>query len=141
MGATPVGQLKKNNRQNSSVHIVRNRYLQAHVINQYIDVTVIDNSIRILFNLFMPNGISHRYRLEQSISVLRVAGWYFHLYSNFNRTPCKQSVENLIRRRVLCLIWVCTVCRCPTKRTLGLNMLIRCFTSHSTIFRPCQVIS
>ena len=30
-------------------------------------------------------------------------------------------MENLIRRRVLWrLIWFCTVCRCPTKRTLGL---------------------
>ena len=28
----------------------------------------------------------------------------------------KQTVETLIRR----LIWVCTVCICPTKRTLGL---------------------
>ena len=33
----------------------------------------------------------------------------------------KQTVENLIRRRVLRhLIWFRTVCRCPTKRTLGL---------------------
>ena len=43
------------------------------------------------------------------------------LYSNFNRTFCKQTAETLIRRRVLRrLILVCTVCLCPTKRTLGL---------------------
>ena len=28
-------------------------------------------------NRFMPNGISHRYQLEQSISVLMDAGWWF----------------------------------------------------------------
>ena len=30
-----------------------------------------------LLNQFMLNIISHRYRLEQSISVLRDDGWYF----------------------------------------------------------------
>ena len=29
-----------------------------------------------LLNLLKPNEISHSYRLDQSISVLRVAGWY-----------------------------------------------------------------
>ena len=29
------------------------------------------------FNSFMPNGISHRYQLKQSISFLRDVGWYF----------------------------------------------------------------
>ena len=38
-----------------------------------------------------------------------------------NRTFCKLTVETLIRRRVLRRpVWVCTVCLCPTKRTLGL---------------------
>ena len=33
-----------------------------------------------------------------------------HLYSNFNRSFCKQIVETLIRHHILlCLIWVCTV--------------------------------
>ena len=37
---------------------------------------------------------------------------------------CKQKVEILIRRRVLRrLIWVCTVCLCPTKRTPNLYVL------------------
>ena len=36
-----------------------------------------------------------------------------------------QTVENLIRRRVgRRLIWFCTVCRYPTKRSLGLYGLI-----------------
>ena len=49
---------------------------------------------------------------------------FFHFYLNSNRIFCKQSVENLIRRRGLRrLIWFCTVCQCPIKRTLGFNGL------------------
>ena len=33
--------------------------------------------MRTAFNPFMPNGISHRYQLEQSISVLRDVRYYF----------------------------------------------------------------
>ena len=44
---------------------------------------------------------------------------------NFYRTFCKQTVETLIRYRVLLgLIWFCTVYLCPTKRTLGICGLI-----------------
>ena len=58
------------------------------------------------------------------LQILGVLGGIFHLISNFNRKFCKQTVETLIRRRVLRrLIWVSTVCLCPTKRTLGLNGL------------------
>ena len=32
------------------------------------------------FNQFKPTGISHRYQLEQSISVLRDVGWYFFIF-------------------------------------------------------------
>ena len=53
--------------------------------------------------------------------VLGLLGGIFHFHSNFKRNLCKQTVENLIRRRVLRrLIWFCTVCQSPTKRTLGL---------------------
>ena len=110
------------------------------------------------FNPFKLNGISHSYQVDQSISILRIVGWYFSFYSklthlcqmilptiisrtcpfpilgvldgivhfcpNFNVTFCKQTVETLIRRRILgCLIWVCTVCLCPIKRALGFNGL------------------
>ena len=72
-------------------------------------------------NPFVLNGISHSSQLDQSISILRVIGWYFSFFSNFNRTFCKQTVETLIRRHIMRrLIWVCTVFLCPTKRTLGL---------------------
>ena len=38
----------------------------------------------------------------------------------------KKTVENLIRRRVLWrLVWFCTVCRCPTRRTLDFYGLSR----------------
>ena len=39
--------------------------------------------MRTAFNPFMPNGISHRYQLEQSISVLRDVGWYFSFLFKF----------------------------------------------------------
>ena len=46
---------------------------------------------------------------------------FFNFYSNANRTFWEQTVETLIVRRALRrLIWVCAVCLCPTKRTLGL---------------------
>ena len=48
-------------------------------------------------------------------------GCKFHFYSNLNRTFCKVTVQTLIRRHSLGhLVWVCTFCMCPTKRTLGL---------------------
>ena len=52
-------------------------------------------------------------------------GSKFKFHSNFRSTPCKQTVQNLIRRcgtrRTQRLIWFCTVCRWPIKRPLGLN--------------------
>ena len=76
-------------------------------------------------NPFKPNGISHSYQVDQSISVLKgcwVCGVSF--FSNFSRIFCEQAVETLIRHRVLRrLIWVFTVCICPTKRMQGDNGL------------------
>ena len=47
-------------------------------------------------------------------------GGIFHFYSSFNRKLCKQTVETLVRRRILWrLIWVCTICLCPTKWSRG----------------------
>ena len=49
----------------------------------------------------------------------------FQFYSNLKRNFSLQTVENLIRCRVLRgLIWFCTVCQCPTKRMLGLYGLM-----------------
>ena len=65
----------------------------------------------------MLDIFSHPYQLDESISNFRVVGWYFSFLFNF----CLQTVENLIRRCALRrLIRFCTVCQCPTKKTLGL---------------------
>ena len=85
-----------------------------------IECVLVEYEIQNFIYPFIPNGISQCYKLEQSISVLRDVGWYFSFYSNFKRNFCKQTVESVIRRRILRrLIWFCTICRCPTKRTLG----------------------
>ena len=61
----------------------------------------------------MPNVFAHLYQLVESISNFRVVVWYFSFYSNFERHPCKQTVENLI------WFWqVALFCRYPTKRTI-----------------------
>ena len=80
---------------------------------------------RYRFKPFMPNVISNLYQLDESISIFRIVGWYFSFYSSFKRNFCKQTVENLTRCHVLLrLIWFCTVCRYPTKKTQGLYGLI-----------------
>ena len=80
----------------------------------------------------MPNVFPQSYQTDQSISVLRVVGWYFSFYSDFKRNFCKQTVENLIRRRILRrLIWFCTVWRCPTKRTPGFYGLTHWYETYT----------
>ena len=55
--------------------------------------------------------------LNSSFMFLGMLGGVILCQSNFNRKFCKQTVENLIRRHVLWrLIWICTVCLCPTKK-------------------------
>ena len=72
----------------------------------------------------MPNGIYHFLSIRPVHLRSRVVRLYLHFYQNSNITYCKQTVKTLIRSRVLRrLIWVCTVCLCYTKRTLGLNGL------------------
>ena len=39
--------------------------------------------------------------MDESISILGLVGGIFPFYSNFKRNFCKQTVENLIRRRIL----------------------------------------
>ena len=52
-------------------------------------------------------------------------GGVFILFKNFNRKNFKQTAETQVRPPLLNhLIWVCTVCICPTKRTLGLYVFI-----------------
>ena len=61
------------------------------------------------------------YNWTSPFPILGLLGDILHLYSNFRRHFCQQTVENLIRCRILrCLIWFCTDCRCPTETMLGL---------------------
>ena len=65
----------------------------------------------------LPTLISRK----SPFKIIGVLGGVFHFFPNFNRTFCKQTVKILIRHRIMqCLIWVCTVCLCLLKRTLGL---------------------
>ena len=64
-------------------------------------------------------------RWTSPFPILGLLGCIFHFYSKLNRNFCLQTMEDLIRRLVLRrLIWFCTVCPCPTKRTLGLSGLM-----------------
>ena len=47
-----------------------------------------------VFKPFKPNGISHFYQMDQTISVLRIIGCVFVLFK-FNRKFCKQTLETL----------------------------------------------
>ena len=85
----------------------------------------------------MPEWISILYHLYWMSSFLGLSGGIFRVYSNCDRTLCMQTLDTLIRRRILRrLIWVCTVCLCPIKRTLGLcgYFVLMCFQSRSD---PC----
>ena len=77
---------------------------------------------------FMPNEISLLYQMDESISNLRVGKFLdgkFQFHSKIKKCILyKQRVQNLIRHCILqCLISFCTLCRCPIKRTPGLNGL------------------
>ena len=62
--------------------------------------------------------------------MLGVLGGIFHFYSNFDRTVDEILIRHLVLRR---LIWVCAVCLCPTKRTLGLYGLIALFMGNNPL--------
>ena len=66
----------------------KNRYCNTDWFLMYISHVNCFNSefvhfMRPAFNPFMPNGVSHHYRLEQSISVLRGVRWYFSFLFKF----------------------------------------------------------
>ena len=70
----------------------------------------------------MPNVNSHPYQLDESIYMLGGVWAVFLIFIQILIHFFKQTVLNLIRRRVLRrLIWFCAVCRCPTKKTLTKN--------------------
>ena len=72
-------------------------------------------------NPFNENRISQSYQLDNYISLLSVVLWYLIYLFNFFNIFCNQTVDGLIRRRVLLrLVLVCTVCIGPIERLLGL---------------------
>ena len=76
-----------------------------------------------ILNFYLTH-LRHLHSIGPDDFVLRGVGVIF-IFLNFNRTFSKQTVETLIRYRVLLgLIWFCTVYLCPTKRTLGICGLI-----------------
>ena len=74
-------------------------------------------------NPFKPNGISGQVHFW----VVGVLLFFFIFIQNFNRTFSKQTVDTLIRSRIMslcccimwCLNWVCIVCLCHIKMTQG----------------------
>ena len=107
------------------VCLIRN----MRVTNSKVDLNIVKPYIK----PSMLNEISRPYQLDEFISNLGLLGSIFHFHSNFKKNVCKQTGENLIRRRVLWhLIWFFTVCRCY-KRTLGLYGFIYILTN------KCQV--
>ena len=80
--------------------------------------------MRFVLNVFLSCLYSLRFashRISHSIGPVRFRFWYFSILFNFNRIFYKKTMETLIRRCVLQrLVWVCTVCLCPIKRSLSL---------------------
>ena len=100
----------------------------------------------VLITFVLSHSLSHLCRMYFPIlinwtspfPILWLLGGIFHFYSSFERNFCLQTVENLIRRRVLWrLIWFCHVCRCDTKRTLGLYRLILSKHTRVCCYRIC----
>ena len=95
-----------------------------------INVTI---SLTLLSRMKLPTFI----KWTSLFSSSGLLGVVFHSYLNFDGTSCKHTVENLIRHCSLwCLIFACTICRCPTKRTLvkyGLNTFVVYVTRISCI--------
>ena len=82
----------------------------------------------------MPNGFPYAYQFDQSISNKRYFSFFILILIEHS---VKQIVETLIRRRVLWrLIWVCTICLHPTKRTQGLYGLSHERILQRAVHRP-----
>ena len=56
---------------------------QCFISNSYYSIKQVGLFYHMFINPFKPNGISHYYQLDQSISVLRVDGLYFSFLFKF----------------------------------------------------------
>ena len=98
--------------------------LQYNLINarELLQVIKLQNQTKRMINVTISLTLLSRMKLPTFIkwtstfSSPGLLGVVFHSYSNFNRTSCKQTVENLIRH---CSLWrlilACNICPCPTK--------------------------
>ena len=90
--------------------------------------------------------LTHLYRMEFPTVIncnspfLNVGCWvvfFIFIQILMEHSAAKQTVETLIRRRVVRrLIWVCTVCLCPTKMTLCVYWLKTGLTIYVHSFSP-----
>ena len=58
-------------------------WVPALAESKYQDHNLFFSYIFINSNPFKPNGIFHCYQLDQTISILRVVGWYFTFLFKF----------------------------------------------------------
>ena len=110
---------------------------------------ILATDYRYCINLYMATVLTHFCLLGSSTLISwaspfpfkgLLGGIFFPFYSNFNRTFCKQIVESLIRRRILRrLVWFCTVCRCPIKKTL--NFIISWLNKILPQLRICNIVT
>ena len=61
-----------------------NNVVATSIRRQDIATTMIQRCFKVV-NPLMPNEISHRHQLEQSLSVLRDFGWYFSFIFKFSK--------------------------------------------------------
>ena len=93
---------------------------------KYICATSVKLDLKGSFNPFKRNGFFPQLSIGTVLFCFKGC-WvvFFHFYSNFNRTFCKQTVETPIRRHIVQhQIWVCAVCLCPTKRRGNIKSLV-----------------
>ena len=111
--------------------------------NQFQCSIILQNQTKRMINVTLYLTLLSRMKLTTFInwtspfSSSGFLGVVFNSYANFNRTSCKQTVDNLIRHcSLLRLILAKTICLCPTKRTLvvyGVNIFVVYVTHISCI--------
>ena len=90
-----------------------NAYINRHAHTEYLKMIEVYSPFGI-WHVFLYSINTNIYHLL-SMKYRDVMCFFFHFYSSFNRKLCKQTVETLIRCRILWhLIWVCAICLCPT---------------------------
>ena len=93
---------------------VMSRSLNAPFLDR-LDCPLLPDEFHYL-NSFMAHGISQVVNMTSPFPILGLLSRIFLSFSKFKGNFCKQTVGNLIRRRILRrLIRFCPVCQSPTK--------------------------